>query len=168
MGGCRVIAVTRFDRGFEMEHLFRAATVYSTGEGISQHLMVSTTLLTPRQAAEKIGISYPALKHWILAGRIRTVKTPGGHHRIPVDALEEFLPAPPAQTGTARISGRNQLRGSVIEVTVEGLLARVVLAVGDQRVTAIITSDAVRELALKPGDSAVALIKATEVMIARP
>src|ERR1035441_9593290 len=39
--------------------------------------MTSSTLLTPRQAADKIGISYPALKHWILAGRIRTVKTPG-------------------------------------------------------------------------------------------
>ncbi len=52
-------------------------------------------LLTPRQAAEKIGISYPALKHWILAGRIRTLKTPGGHHRIPLEALEDFLPSPP-------------------------------------------------------------------------
>jgi len=46
-------------------------------------------------------------------------------------------------------------------------LAKVVLAVEHQRVTAIITADAVRELALKPGDTAVALIKATEVMIAR-
>jgi molybdopterin-binding protein len=125
-------------------------------------------LLTPRQAAEKIGISYPALKHWILAGRIRTLKTPGGHHRIPLTALESFLPSHPVKAGSARISGRNQLKGTVIEVTVDGLLAKVVLAVGDQHVTAIITADAVRELALKPGDSAVALVKATEVMIGRP
>lgn len=125
-------------------------------------------LLTPRQAAEKLGISYPALKHWILAGRIRTVKTPGGHHRIPADALEEFLPKTSAQPGRARISGRNQLLGTVMEVTVEGLLAKVVLAVGNQRITSIITSDAVRELALKPGDSAIALIKSTEVMIGKP
>jgi molybdopterin-binding protein len=129
--------------------------------------MNPSTLLTPRQAAEKIGVSYPTLKHWILAGRIRTVKTPGGHHRIPSDALEEFLPSPPAHSGSARISGRNQLVGTVLEVVVEGLLAKVVLAVEHQRVTAIITADAVRELALKPGDTAVALIKATEVMIAR-
>ncbi|MFZ0746455.1 MAG: helix-turn-helix transcriptional regulator [Terracidiphilus sp.] len=128
--------------------------------------MTPSKLLTAREAAEKLGISYPALKHWILAGRIRTVKTPGGHHRIPIDSLEEFLPA--AQTSTARISGRNQLLGSVVEVTVEGLLAKVVLAVGGQRVTAIITADAVRDLALKPGDSAFALIKSTEVMIAIP
>ncbi|HEU5352007.1 MAG TPA: helix-turn-helix transcriptional regulator [Terracidiphilus sp.] len=129
--------------------------------------MNASNLLTPRQAAEKLGISYPALKHWILAGRIRTVKTPGGHHRVPLESLEEFLPTPAPRT-SPRISGRNQLLGTVAEVQVEGLLAKVVLSVGGQRVTAIITSDAVRDLALKPGDSAVALIKATEVMITRP
>jgi molybdopterin-binding protein len=130
--------------------------------------MTSSTLLTPRQAAEKLGITYPVLKHWILAGRIRTIKTPGGHHRVPLDALNEFLPPVAAAPGSTRISGRNQLIGTVVEVTIDGLLAKVVLAVGDQRVTAIITADAVRELALKPGDSALALIKATEVMIGRP
>jgi molybdopterin-binding protein len=127
----------------------------------------ASQLLTPRQAAEKIGISYPALKHWILAGRIRTLKTPGGHHRIPLEALEGFLPTPPAQAGSTRISGRNQLRGTVVEVVIDGLLAKVVLAVGDQHVTAIITADAVRELGLKTGDAAIALVKATEVMIGR-
>ena len=130
--------------------------------------MTASTLLTPRQAADKIGISYPALKHWILAGRIRTVKTPGGHHRVPLEALQEFMPAAAAHSGSGRISGRNQLLGTILEVTTEGLLAKVVLAVGNQHVTAIITADAVRELALKPGDSAVALVKATEVMIGRP
>jgi len=128
----------------------------------------SSTLLTPRQAAEKIGISYPALKHWILAGRIRTVKTPGGHHRVPIETLDAFLAPELSRSGGARISGRNQLLGTVVEVTIEGLLAKVVLAVGSQQVTAIITSDAARELALKKGDQAFALIKATEVMIARP
>jgi molybdopterin-binding protein len=125
-----------------------------------------TNLLTPRQAAEKIGISYPALKHWILAGRIRTLKTPGGHHRIPVESLEAFLP-PAVRAASARISSRNQLKGAVVEVVIDGLMAKVVLAVGEQHITAIITSDAVRDLALKPGDPAVALIKATEVMIGR-
>ena len=129
--------------------------------------MTSSSLLTPRQAAEKLGISYPALKHWILAGRIRTVKTPGGHHRVPLEVLDEFLPHATAQTGTGRISGRNQLLGTIVEVTIDGLLAKVVLAVGTQRVTAIITADGAHDLGLKPGDEAVALIKATEVMIGR-
>jgi molybdopterin-binding protein len=125
-----------------------------------------SALLTPREAAAKLGISYPAMKHWILAGRIRTVKTPGGHHRIPLDSLEEFLPLA-AKGRLPRISGRNQLAGTVVEVTIDGLLAKVVIAIGGQRVTSIITSDAARELALKPGDTAFALIKATEVMIMR-
>jgi molybdopterin-binding protein len=128
--------------------------------------MNPSKLLTPREAAAKLGISYPALKHWILAGRIRTVKTPGGHHRVPEESLEEFMPVN-ARASSPKISGRNQLSGTVVEVLVEGLLAKVVLAVGGQRVTAIITADAARELALKPGDTAFALIKATEVMIAR-
>ena len=130
--------------------------------------MTSSLLLTPRQAAEKLGISYPALKHWILAGRIKTVKTPGGHHRIPLAALKEFLPETATNPTVARISGRNQLLGTIVEVAIDGLLAKVVLAVGDQKVTAIITADAVRELRLKTGEPAVALIKATEVMIGRP
>jgi molybdopterin-binding protein len=128
--------------------------------------MKPSTLLTPREAAAKLGISYPAVKHWILAGRIKTVKTPGGHHRIPLESLDEFVPAS-AKASSPRISGRNQLRGTVAEVVIDGLLAKVVLAIGSQRVTSIITADAARELALKPGDEAFALIKATEVMIAR-
>lgn len=130
--------------------------------------MASATFLTPRQAAQKLGMSYPALKHWILSGRIRTVKTPGGHHRIPVEVLDEFLPSSAVQTGASRISGRNQLLGTIVAVTVEGLLAKVVLSVGSQRITAIITADAVQELNLKAGEPAIALIKATEVMIGRP
>lgn len=129
--------------------------------------MTSSNLLTPRQAAERLGISYPALKHWILAGRIRTIKTPGGHHRVPSEALEEFLPAASSKALAPRVSGRNQILGTVIEVRVDGLLARVVLAIGEQRVAAVITAEAVKELDLKRGDSAFALVKATEVMIAK-
>ena len=66
-----------------------------------------------------------------------------------------------------RVSGRNQLAGKVVSIRIDGLLAEVVLAVADTHVTAIITSNAVRELRLKKGDSAAALIKATEVMIER-
>jgi molybdopterin-binding protein len=65
------------------------------------------------------------------------------------------------------LSGRNQLRGIVEEVRVEGLLAQVRLRVGDQSLTAIITRDAIDELKLRRGDEALAVIKATEVMIAR-
>jgi molybdopterin-binding protein len=128
-------------------------------------------LMTPREAAQSLGISYPTLKHWILSGKIRTVKTPGGHHRIPVGELDEYLPRrrKTGKNATIRmVSGRNQLVGRVAEIKVDGLLAKVVISLGEQRVTAIITADAVADLGLKKGDIAVALIKSTEVMIARP
>ena len=64
-------------------------------------------------------------------------------------------------------SGCNQLRGIVDEVRVEGLLAQVRLRIGDQRLTAIITRDAVEELKLRRGDEALAIVKSTEVMIAK-
>jgi molybdopterin-binding protein len=67
----------------------------------------------------------------------------------------------------ASISGRNQLRGVVEEVRADGLLAQVHLRIGDQRLTAVITRDAVEELKLRRGEEALAIIKSTEVMIAR-
>ncbi len=131
-----------------------------------------STLLTPREAAESLGVSYPTLKHWILTGKIRTVKTPGGHHRVPIGELDEYLPRQRKAKGknvTVRmVSGRNQLVGRVADVKIDGLMAKVVLSLGEQRITSIITADAVRDLGLKKGDIAVALIKSTEVMIARP
>jgi molybdopterin-binding protein len=76
--------------------------------------------------------------------------------------------APPAKSGVlVALSGRNQLRGIVEEVRGDGLLAQVRLRIGDQRLTAVITQDAVAELKLKRGDEAVAIIKSTEVMIGR-
>ena len=65
------------------------------------------------------------------------------------------------------ISGRNQLECVVEEVRVDGILAQVRLRIGDQRLTAVITRDAVEELKLKRGQPALAIIKATEVMVAR-
>jgi molybdopterin-binding protein len=56
----------------------------------------------------------------------------------------------------------------VSKIEIVGLLAKVVLDVGGQTVTSIITSDACRDLGLKKGHPAAALIKATEVMIIAP
>jgi molybdopterin-binding protein len=66
-----------------------------------------------------------------------------------------------------KISGRNQLIGRVLEIKYSGLLAQVRLAIGEQQITSIITADAAKEMRLKPGDRAAALIKSTEVMILR-
>jgi molybdopterin-binding protein len=66
------------------------------------------------------------------------------------------------------LSARNRLFGYIEEVRVDGLLAQVQLRVGDQRLTSVVTADAVRALKLRRGDDAIAIVKSTEVMIARP
>ena len=134
------------------------------------------TLLTVRQAASRLGVGYSTLKHWIYEGRVRTHVTNGGHHRIADSEVDRLLApasaarpraATPARGLIVAISGRNQLRGYVEEVRVEGLLAQVRLRIGDQTLTAVITRDAVEELQLRRGDEALAIVKSTEVMIAR-
>jgi molybdopterin-binding protein len=131
-------------------------------------------LLAPREAAKILGISYPTIKQWIYRGKLKTAKTPGGHHRVPESEIDRLIPKKldrgdiETRRGNFRkISGRNQLIGRVLEVKYSGLLAQVSLAIGEQHVTAIITADAAKELRLKTGERAAALVKATEVMILR-
>ncbi len=138
-------------------------------------------LLRPSQAAEALGVSYPTVKQWIYRGRLLSITTPGGHHRIPrgeVDRLSaERLGTSGRDTATAPsakqpgdgavISGRNKLRGRVVDVRNDGLLSQVQIDVGGQMVTSIITRAAADEMELAVGVEASALIKATEVMIIR-
>ena len=148
-------------------------------------------LLHVPEAARELGVSYPTLKQWIYKRKIKTVMTPGGHHRVPRSEVDRLLfqrgerghsgahtsaaqlasaaPVYGAGAGLEHvISGRNQLVGRIIKLQTVGLLTKVVLDVGGQSVTSIITSDASRDLDLKVGETAAALIKATEVMIIRP
>ena len=148
-------------------------------------------LLHVPEAARELGVSYPTLKQWIYKRKLRTVMTPGGHHRVPRSEIDRLLfqegerghsgaassaaqlarAAPVSGTGAGLeqvISGRNQLVGRIIKLQTVGLLTKVVLDVGGQSVTSIITRDASRDLDLKVGETAAALIKATEVMIIRP
>jgi len=134
-------------------------------------------LVTVRMAAERLGVAYSTLKRWVHTGYVRTTLTEGGHHRVS-DAEIDRLTMRQPQDARARtiapdddtlsgLSARNQLHGFVEEVRIDGLLAQVRLRVGDQTLTAVITSDAVRALRLRRGSDALAIVKSTEVMIAR-
>src|SRR5579863_5298226 len=131
-------------------------------------------LLSPREASNILGISYPTLKQWIYHGKIRTAKTPGGHHRVPESEIDRLIPKKLERGDLAsrrgnfrKISGRNQLIGRVVDIKYSGLLAQITLAIGEQHITSIITADAAKEMRLKAGERAAALIKSTEVMILR-
>jgi molybdopterin-binding protein len=130
-------------------------------------------LLRPRDAAAQLQISYPTIKQWIYRRKVRAVKTPGGHYRIPQAEIDRLLYRTRGhnegerRVSYQRISGRNQLVGRIVDVRVSGLVAQVTISVGGQLITSLITSGAVREMQLKKGQTAAALIKATEVMIIR-
>jgi molybdopterin-binding protein len=130
-------------------------------------------MLSPREAALELRVSFPTIKQWIYAGKIRSVRTPGGHHRIPQKEVDRLLyrtrghNAAERQDVIRNVSGRNQLVGRIEEVRISGLMAEVRLSIGNQIITSIITARSAREMNLKPGQAAAALIKATEVMILR-
>ena len=64
-----------------------------------------------------------------------------------------------------KISARNRLKGKITEVKKGATTAHVKMKVGDAIVTAAITNEAVTELKLKKGQTAYAVIKASDVMV---
>jgi molybdopterin-binding protein len=133
--------------------------------------------LTIRAAADRLGVGYSTFKRWIHTGRVRTTRTEGGHHRVSETELERLearqgpapsrRPQPEGDDSLAGLSARNRLHGFVDEVRIDGLLAQVRVRIGHHWLTAVITADAVKSLKLRRGDDAIAVIKSTEVMIAR-
>jgi len=130
-------------------------------------------LLKPRDASLQLGISFPTIKQWIYKHKLRSVRTPGGHHLIPQSEIDRLLFRTRGKTAAERtqavrrVSGRNQLVGRIDQVRISGLMAEVKISIGEQQITSIITATSAREMHLKPGQTAIALIKATEVMILR-
>ena len=130
-------------------------------------------LLKLRDAALQLGISFPTIKQWIYKKKIRSIRTAGGHHRIPQSELDRLLFRTRGKTEKERkqllrhVSGRNQLVGRIDAVQISGLMAEIRISIGDQQITSIITARSAREMQLKPGQTGAALIKATEVMILR-
>ncbi|MGA3089648.1 MAG: TOBE domain-containing protein [Terriglobales bacterium] len=141
------------------------------GEG--QSARIAEELLKLRDAALELGISFPTIKQWIYKKKIRSIRTAGGHHRIPRDEVDRLLFRTRGRNKEERrqvirrVSGRNQLVGRIDSVRISGLMAEVKISIGGQQITSIITSASAREMQLKAGQTAVALIKATEVMILR-
>lgn len=100
------------------------------------------------------------------------MRTPGGHHRIPEDAVEKYLQETlgsgsldKSQIRSNQISESNQLVGQILSIKVEGLLALVTSSIEEPRLTSIITAEAASELRLKIGDNVVELVKSSQVMI---
>jgi len=147
----------------------RFVAMQSTGKSRTK----TEELLKLPEAISQLGISLPTIKQWIYKKKIRSIKTAGGHHRIPQSELDRLLfksrGKTQEETKLARrgVSGRNQLVGRIESVRISGLMAEVVISIGGQQIISIITARSAREMQLKPGQTAAALMKSTEVMIMR-
>jgi molybdopterin-binding protein len=123
---------------------------------------VAKQAYTATEAARELGISVDTLRRWDRHGRIRTERDRSNRRLVPLAEIERLR----GGRDTQHMSARNRLRGTVTDVRVEGLLAQVELTVTEPaRVVAVVTSDAVEELGLKPGMAATAVVKSTSVMV---
>ncbi|HYC32585.1 MAG TPA: TOBE domain-containing protein [Gemmatimonadales bacterium] len=81
--------------------------------------------------------------------------------------LDRLLGAEPPAGAGLDLSARNQLRGTISALTIDGVMAEVHLQIGDQSLVSIITRGSAERLRLEVGDSVLAVIKSTEIMIGR-
>ncbi len=124
------------------------------------------------QAAELLGVSDDTVRRWIDSEALTATKDDAGRKVIDGVALAEFsrlhaaTPAPDP-SGIGR-SARNRFVGLVTRVVADGVMAQVELQCGPHTVVSLMSSEAARELQLEPGRLAVAVVKATTVIIETP
>ena len=117
---------------------------------------------TATEAARRLGISLDTLRRWDRDGLIHTERDSRNRRTVPATELERLR----AEERAHGISARNRFVGTVTEVKTDGLMAQVELVVTEPaRIVALVTRDAVDELALKPGMSVTAIVKSTSVMV---
>lgn len=125
----------------------------------------------PGEVAELLGVSVDTVRRWCDEGRLKTTRSAGGHRVISGKALARYLTeAPPAYEPESlpSQSARNRFTGIVTRVERDKLTAVVEIQAGPHRVVSLMTREAADELALEPGDLAVAAVKATNVIVELP
>jgi len=123
------------------------------------------------QAAELLGVSSDTVRRWADSGRIKAVRSAGGHRVVDGVDLARFaiaLAESREPETLAGLSARNRLVGIVTKVVKDKVAAQVELQAGPYRVVSLITREAADELELEPGVLAVAVVKATSVFIELP
>lgn len=121
-------------------------------------------VLTAREAARYVRLTLPTFYRYIWEGKIEAPKI-GGRYRFTKALLDRWLGK--KKTGTDDVSGRNKLVGWVTAIKRDAIMAQIDVDIGSHKITAVITRDALDELGLRIGDSAIALVKATDVMIVK-
>jgi molybdopterin-binding protein len=121
--------------------------------------------------AELLGISVDSVRRLTDSGRLATVRTTGGQRVVDGRQLARFMAKTPAdfkpETTVSR-SARNHFQGIVTRVIKDRIMAQVELQAGPYRLVSLISREAADELGLAPGIRAVAVVKATNVMVELP
>lgn len=124
--------------------------------------------LSAEEAAQLLHLNVKRVQGLARAGKLPAARI-GRKWLFRRDELEALLgrPAIPQPQGTMAISARNRLRGSIASLKSDGLMAEVVLRIGDQELVAVITRSSADRLGLALGDEVFAVIKATEVILGK-
>lgn len=130
-----------------------------------------TSSYRPGQVAELLGVSVDTVRRWCDEGRLDTVRSGGGHRLVAGADLARFLrdradAYEPDSLPTQ--SARNRFTGIVTRVERDGVSAVVEILAGPHRLVSLMTREAADEMALEPGDLAVAVVKATTVIVEVP
>jgi molybdopterin-binding protein len=125
-----------------------------------------------REAAELLGISDDTVRRWVDDGPLPVTQDGSGRKVVDGAALAAFVrghaataPKDPLGIGS---SARNRFAGLVTSVIADGVMAQVQIQCGPFTVVSLMSSDAVRDLQLEPGSVAVAVVKATTVIVETP
>jgi molybdopterin-binding protein len=124
--------------------------------------------LTLGEAARALGVSVDTVRRWARAGKIETTRDDANRRRVPQSEVTRLSTHPERHRTQDSFSARNRFPGVIRSVEVDGVMALVEIEAGPHLVTAAITRDSVEELGLAPGVPAVATVKATSVMVAKP
>lgn len=125
-----------------------------------------------REASDLLGVSDDTVRRWIEAGTLPASRDDVGRKVIDGVVLAEFsrqhaAATAPDPSGVGR-SARNRFVGLVTRVIADGVMAQVEVQCGPHTVVSLMSSEAARELQLEPGRLAIAVIKATTVIIETP
>ena len=123
------------------------------------------------EVAELLGISVDSVRRLTDSGRLATVRTAGGQRVVDGRQLARFMAKTPADIKPETIVGRsarNHFQGIVTRVVKDRVMAQVELQAGPDRLVSLISREAADELGLAPGVRAVAVVKATNVMVELP
>jgi molybdopterin-binding protein len=126
------------------------------------------TAIRIKDAAALLGVSDDTVRRWIDSGTLASHKDESGRKVIAGDILAEFArqhaTAPPDPLGVGS-SARNRLVGLVTKVTADKVMSEVQMQCGPFTVVSLMSTESAKQLGLEPGVLAVAVVKATNVIV---